>query len=171
MSPLAIFVAFTLKPGAREAFLLLVKENAATSVRNAPGCLRFDVMTPPAGDEVLLHEIYADAAADQSASSPSGRGRSRMSSPEVWTWMMPKAPSSVSSPAIGVGRRRPPVLRFRFGVAARKAMLPLADTGAPGRIESSSMTNNDQWQATLRLDGHCVAGTRRPTWPAISRTR
>lgn len=61
MPAIAIVVAFTLRPGKREAFLELVLENAATSVRDEPGCSRFDVMTPPAGDEILLYEIYADA--------------------------------------------------------------------------------------------------------------
>jgi autoinducer 2-degrading protein len=63
MSRLVIFVSFTLKRGARDRFLALVKENAAASVREEPGCFRFDVLTPMEGESVVLYEIYADAAA------------------------------------------------------------------------------------------------------------
>ena len=59
----AIIVRFTLAPGTRERFLTLVRDNAATSVRDEPGCHRFDVLVPAAEDEVALYEIYADAAA------------------------------------------------------------------------------------------------------------
>lgn len=64
MSRLAVVVSFTLKPGARDAFLPLVLENAAASVRDEAGCFRFDVMTSAAEpDQVILYEIYADPAA------------------------------------------------------------------------------------------------------------
>lgn len=64
----ALTVRFVLRPGALPAFLPLVEANAATSVREEPGCLRFDVCTPEAGgpgdgDEVFLYELYEDAAA------------------------------------------------------------------------------------------------------------
>jgi len=62
-----ISVEFELEPGARERFLDLVKENAAASVRDERGCLRFDVLTPrsegQSGADVLLYEIYTDRAA------------------------------------------------------------------------------------------------------------
>ena len=42
----------------------LIETNAAASVRDEPGCHRFDVATDPAHpDEVFLYEIYDDAAA------------------------------------------------------------------------------------------------------------
>ncbi|MDQ3558780.1 MAG: antibiotic biosynthesis monooxygenase, partial [Pseudomonadota bacterium] len=44
--PFAITVDFELAEGAREEFLKLVKANAAASVRDEPGCSRFDVLTP-----------------------------------------------------------------------------------------------------------------------------
>jgi autoinducer 2-degrading protein len=61
----AITVAFTLRPGTREAFLALVRANAASSVADEPGCHRFDVLLPSedAGPDVFLYEIYADRAA------------------------------------------------------------------------------------------------------------
>ncbi len=63
MSRFALVVSFTLKPGNRGAFLRLVRENASASVRDEPGCYRFDVLTSDHADQVLLYEIYADEAA------------------------------------------------------------------------------------------------------------
>jgi quinol monooxygenase YgiN len=59
----AIIVSFRLAPGAEEQFLQVVKENAATSVRDEPGCLRFDVIGPGTEGEIPLYEIYRDRAA------------------------------------------------------------------------------------------------------------
>ena len=59
-----VLVEFDLHPGAAEEFLRLVHENATTSVRDEPGCRRFDVLVPE--DEtprVVLYEIYDSPAA------------------------------------------------------------------------------------------------------------
>lgn len=59
-----IIVDFRLKPGSRSAFRRLVDDNAIASVRDEPGCRRFDVLEPPAeSDRVVLYEIYDDRAA------------------------------------------------------------------------------------------------------------
>lgn len=64
MTPFTIIVDFRLKPGAAARFKELVLENAAASVRDEPGCQRFDVLTPLDGAErVVLYEIYNDRAA------------------------------------------------------------------------------------------------------------
>ena len=53
-----------MKPGAGERFVELVAVNAAASVRDEPGCRRFDILLPEAGGErVDLYEIYDDADA------------------------------------------------------------------------------------------------------------
>ncbi len=45
-------------------FVALVTENAAQSLRDEPGCHRFDVLTDPARPgEVFLYELYNDASA------------------------------------------------------------------------------------------------------------
>ena len=63
-APLALVVEFTLREGARAAFLPLVRENAAQSVAREAGCLRFDVLEPEGSPaDVLLYEIYTDRAA------------------------------------------------------------------------------------------------------------
>ncbi len=60
----AVTVVFTLKPGSAEAFLPLIKDNAATSLGDEPGCHQFDVCWDPMRpDEVFLYELYDDAAA------------------------------------------------------------------------------------------------------------
>lgn len=60
----AVIVTFEIKPEMIEAFLPLMYENAAASLRDEPGCHRFDVCTDPArpGD-VFLYELYTDLAA------------------------------------------------------------------------------------------------------------
>ena len=40
----ALFVSLQVRPEKRDLFLAAITENAEASVRNEPGCLRFDVM-------------------------------------------------------------------------------------------------------------------------------
>jgi quinol monooxygenase YgiN len=59
-----VVVDFRLRPGARAAFRALIDENAIASVRDEPGCRRFDVVEVRGDPErVLLYEIYDDPAA------------------------------------------------------------------------------------------------------------
>jgi len=64
VSGLVIVVDFRLKPGAKARFRPLIDANARASVREEPGCRRFDVVEPEGEpDRVYLYEIYQDAAA------------------------------------------------------------------------------------------------------------
>ncbi|MDQ0471902.1 putative quinol monooxygenase [Labrys wisconsinensis] len=64
MNGYVVIVEFRLQPGALPAFRRLVDANARASVREEPGCRRFDVVEPAdEADRVLLYEIYADRAA------------------------------------------------------------------------------------------------------------
>jgi len=64
MSGLVVIVDFRLKPGADREFRPLVEANADASVRNEPGCRRFDVVvSKDDARRILLYEIYDDAAA------------------------------------------------------------------------------------------------------------
>ncbi len=64
MSELVIIAEFDVKPGALKAFLAAAREDAKASVRDEPGCQRFDVLVPDGGgDKVTLFEIYDDDAA------------------------------------------------------------------------------------------------------------
>ena len=64
MSGFVIIVDFRLRPGTFDRFRALIVENAGASVRDEPGCRRFDVVVPDGeADRILLYEIYDDAAA------------------------------------------------------------------------------------------------------------
>ena len=60
----SLVVQMEVRPGRREEFLAGMAANAAASVRDEPGCLRFDVCAVD-GDEdrFLLYELYTDADA------------------------------------------------------------------------------------------------------------
>ncbi len=61
MDGFVVLVRFELESGQRGAFQALVERNAAASVRDEPGCRRFDVLTPRDGsDTIVLYEIYDD---------------------------------------------------------------------------------------------------------------
>jgi (4S)-4-hydroxy-5-phosphonooxypentane-2,3-dione isomerase len=60
----SLVVQMEVRPGRREEFLAGMAANAEASVRDEPGCLRFDVCSVD-GDEnrFLLYELYRDAEA------------------------------------------------------------------------------------------------------------
>ncbi len=60
----SLMVQMEVRPDRREEFLAGMAANAEASVRDEPGCLRFDVCSVD-GDEnrFLLYELYADAEA------------------------------------------------------------------------------------------------------------
>ena len=64
MSGFVIVVDFKIKPGEMQAFRRLIDDNAKASVKDEPGCRRFDVLANAKdADRVLLYEIYDDRAA------------------------------------------------------------------------------------------------------------
>jgi autoinducer 2-degrading protein len=60
----SLMVQMEVRPGRRAEFLVGMAANAEASVRDEPGCLRFDVCSV-ASDEnrFVLYELYTDAAA------------------------------------------------------------------------------------------------------------
>ena len=62
MSPYVIIVEFKVKPGEIGRFMPLMLENAERSLRDEPGCRRFDVLAGEDG-RVILYEIYDDETA------------------------------------------------------------------------------------------------------------
>ncbi|WP_448627851.1 putative quinol monooxygenase [Geodermatophilus sp. URMC 64] len=60
----SLLVQVQVDPERRAEFLAAVTDNAEASVRDEPGCLRFDVCSVE-GDEnrFLFYELYRDAAA------------------------------------------------------------------------------------------------------------
>jgi (4S)-4-hydroxy-5-phosphonooxypentane-2,3-dione isomerase len=60
----SLMVQLQVDPERREEFLAAITANAEASVRDEPGCLRFDVSSVE-GDEngFVFYELYRDAAA------------------------------------------------------------------------------------------------------------
>lgn len=53
-----VIAEFNVADGQRVRFLGLVRANAAASVREEPGCRRFDVLVPEQDGPITLYEIY-----------------------------------------------------------------------------------------------------------------
>lgn len=63
MSGFVVIVDFRLKSGTLAEFRPMIDANARASVRDEPGCRRFDVVESRGSpDRVLLYEIYDDEA-------------------------------------------------------------------------------------------------------------
>jgi quinol monooxygenase YgiN len=60
-----VTVTFETAPDDAAAFLTRVRRQAADSLRDEPGCHRFDVCTDAEGLRVFLYEIYTDRPAFQ----------------------------------------------------------------------------------------------------------
>ena len=61
---LILIVELQLKPGTVDQFMRIVGDNAQASVRDEPGCIRFDVLRPEGeADRVVLYEHYVDEKA------------------------------------------------------------------------------------------------------------
>ena len=66
MAGYVITVDFEIAAAEFKRFLLLVRENAARSRKDEPGCRRFDVTVPrDKENHVFLYEIYDDEATFQ----------------------------------------------------------------------------------------------------------
>jgi (4S)-4-hydroxy-5-phosphonooxypentane-2,3-dione isomerase len=61
-----LFVSLQVRPEKRDRFLSAIAENADASVRDEPGCVRFDVMEDAQrANHFYFYEIYTDPAAFQ----------------------------------------------------------------------------------------------------------
>ena len=60
----SLMVQMQVRPGRRAEFLAGMAANAEASVRDEPGCLRFDVCAVGSDENrFVLYELYTDAAA------------------------------------------------------------------------------------------------------------
>jgi (4S)-4-hydroxy-5-phosphonooxypentane-2,3-dione isomerase len=60
----SLMVQLEVRPEDRDPFLAAITENAAASVRDEPGCHRFDVTAVEGdGSRFVLYELYDDAEA------------------------------------------------------------------------------------------------------------
>ena len=61
---IVVLAEFVVPPKYLDTFLDVCAADSASSLRDEPGCLQFDVLTDPEEpDHVVLHEVYADQAA------------------------------------------------------------------------------------------------------------
>ena len=62
----AIFVTVKIKPELRQRFLEAIEDDAVSSVRDEPGCVRFDVLQNQSEpDTYYFYEVYRDPAAHE----------------------------------------------------------------------------------------------------------
>jgi quinol monooxygenase YgiN len=60
----SLMVQVRVRPEGREEFLAAIASNAEASVREEPGCLRFDVCSVDAAENrFVFYELYTDAEA------------------------------------------------------------------------------------------------------------
>jgi autoinducer 2-degrading protein len=60
----AKFITVKIKPELRDRFLEVIEHDATASVRDEPGCLRFEVLQDASDpDTYYFFEVYADEAA------------------------------------------------------------------------------------------------------------
>ena len=61
---ISIFVTINIKPGYKDSFVTAVLDDAIGSVRDEPGCFRFDVLQDESNpNRIHLYEVYQDEAA------------------------------------------------------------------------------------------------------------
>lgn len=64
MVPVSLVISVRTLPGRRDAFLRGISRNAASALRDEPGCLRFDVVGDPDDpDSFWVYEVFADSDA------------------------------------------------------------------------------------------------------------
>ena len=64
MTKMALMGILSIHPEQRDAFLAEMKDHKAKTLASQPGCLQFEFhITDDDPNQVLLYEVYADAAA------------------------------------------------------------------------------------------------------------
>ncbi|MFN8523780.1 MAG: putative quinol monooxygenase [Chloroflexota bacterium] len=82
----AIFVTVNVKPEQREEFLRVIEDDSICSVRDEPGCVRFDVLQDLSDPNTYyFYEVYHDEAAFQAHRETPHLARWRAASEVVLT--------------------------------------------------------------------------------------
>jgi autoinducer 2-degrading protein len=80
----ANFITVKIKPELRERFLAAIEDDATSSVRDEPGCLRFEVLQDVSDpDTYHFFEVYQDEAAVQAHRNTPHFARWNQASQEV----------------------------------------------------------------------------------------
>src|SRR5438552_6782380 len=80
----ALVVSLRVKPDMRDRFLAAAQDDSTCSVRDEPGCLRFDVLQDNADpDHFFFYEVYQDEVAFQAHGQAPHFARWRAGAAEV----------------------------------------------------------------------------------------
>jgi len=80
----ALVVPLKVKPEMREKFLAAALEDSTCSLRDEPGCLRFDVLQDSSDpNKFFFYEVYLDEAAVEAHRASAHYARWRVVAPEV----------------------------------------------------------------------------------------
>jgi autoinducer 2-degrading protein len=80
----ALLVSVRVKPEKRDHFLEVIEDDSICSVRDEPGCVRFDVLEDNADrNHFFFYEVYRDEAAFQAHTQTPHLARWRKASEEV----------------------------------------------------------------------------------------
>ena len=80
----ALVVPLTVKPEMREKFLAAALDDSTCSLRDEPGCLRFDVLQDNSDpNRFFFYEVYRDEAAVEAHRASTHYARWREIAPEV----------------------------------------------------------------------------------------
>ena len=80
----SLMVQMEVRPGRREEFLTGMAANAEASVRDEPGCLRFDVLQDNSDpNKFFFYEVYLDESAVEAHRASPHYARWRAVAPEV----------------------------------------------------------------------------------------
>jgi autoinducer 2-degrading protein len=81
---LALMVSLKVKPDQRDKFLAAAEDDSICSVRDEPGCFRFDVLQDQADENhFFFYEVYRDEAAFQAHGQAPHYARWRQAAAEV----------------------------------------------------------------------------------------
>jgi autoinducer 2-degrading protein len=84
MPMFALIVPLKVKPEMREKFLAAAQEDSICSVRDEPGCLRFDVLQDNSDpNRFFFYEVYADEKAVEAHRAAPHYARWRAAAAEV----------------------------------------------------------------------------------------
>jgi autoinducer 2-degrading protein len=82
----AIWVTVKVKPEKRDQFLEVIEDDSICSVRDEPGCVRFDVLQDQSDpDMYYFYEVYQDADAFQAHTQTPHLARWRAAAAECLT--------------------------------------------------------------------------------------
>jgi quinol monooxygenase YgiN len=96
---LALIVSLKVKPSMRDKFLAAAEDDSISSVRDEPGCYRFDVLQNQASaDEFMFYEVYQDEAALEAHTKMPHYARWRQAAAEVLAEPAQRATTTVLFP-------------------------------------------------------------------------